>query len=350
MNEKTRLLNALRGEAADRPPFICPGGMMNMAVTDLMDAAESWWPEAHSDPEKMARLTLAANRVGGIENTGVPFCMTVEAEAMGAQVDLGALGNEPRVTEYAIERLDQIERLQSIDPGRGRAKVCADAIRILKKEAPQTPVIANLTGPVSLASSLIEPMVYYKGLITDRENSHQLMAFVNENLIRFGDALIEAGADVICIADPSASGEILGRKSFAEFAIPYLNSLLNHFREKHGTPSIVHICGDVRCLGNLLSEISAESISVDAMVSIRTLRELAPAKVSMGNVSTYLLEKGEPDDIMKHGERCLRSGAGILSPACGISPRTPLVNIRGLARAIPRDDQALNSSQVAGAA
>lgn len=334
MDEKTRLLNTLRGMPADRAPFICPGGMMNMAVTDLMDAAESWWPEAHSDPEKMARITLAANRLGGIENTGVPFCMTVEAEAMGAQVYLGTRGTEPRVTEYAIERLDEIDRLQPIDPGKGRVKVCVDAIRILKKEAPQTPVIANLTGPVSLASSLIDPLIFYKGLLTDREKAHRLMEFVNENLIRFGDALVEAGADVICIADPSASGEILGKKSFAEFAIPYINRLVTHFREERGIPSIVHICGDVRCLGSLLSEIAAESISVDAMVSIKTLKELAPNKVSMGNVSTYLLEKGAPEDITKHGERCMRSGVGILAPACGISPITPLVNIKGLSHAI----------------
>ena len=334
MNEKERLLSALGGRHADRAPFICPGGMMNMAVTKLMDAAESSWPEAHSNPEKMARLTLAANRLGGIENTGVPFCMTVEAEAMGAQVYLGSRGNEPRVTEYAIDRLDEIGRLRSIDPGKGRAKVCVDAIRILKKEAPQTPVIANLTGPVSLASSLIDPLIFYKGLITDSQKAHKLMELVTENLIRFGDALIEAGADVICIADPSASGEILGKKAFAEFAIPYINILVNYFREEHGIPSIVHICGDVRCLGSLLSEIASESISVDAMVSINTLKELAPAKVSMGNVSTYLLEKGAPDEITKHGERCMRFGVGILAPACGISPITPVVNIKGLSRAV----------------
>ncbi len=332
MNQKQRLLSALKGKPADRAPFICPGGMMNMAVTELMDDAASCWPDAHSDPEKMARLTLAANRVGGIENTGVPFCMTVEAEAMGAQVDLGSRGNEPRVTEYAITSLDEIDRLRSIDPCKGRARVCVDAIRILKKEAPQTPVIANLTGPVSLASSLIDPLVYYKGLITDRQKAHKLMATVTENLIRFGAALAEAGADVICIADPSASGEILGKKAFAEFAIPYINILVNYFREEHGIPSIVHICGDVRCLGGLLSEIAAESISVDAMVSIRTLKELAPAKVSMGNVSTFLLEKGTPDDIAKHGKRCLRGGVGILAPACGISPKTPVANIMGLSK------------------
>lgn len=304
-----------------------------MAVTELMDAAESWWPEAHSDPEKMARLTLAANRLGGIENTGVPFCMTVEAEAMGSEVYLGTRGTEPRVTEYAIKRLDEIGRLRPINPEKGRAKVCVDAIRILKKEAPETPVIANLSGPVSLASSLIDPIIFYKGLITDKQNVHKLMRAVNENLVRFGDAMAEAGADVICIADPSATGEILGKNTFAEFAIPYINGLTVRFREKYGIPSIVHICGDVRPLGGLLSEIAAESISVDAMVGIKTLREFAPNKVSMGNVSTYLLEKGEPDDIAKHGERCLRAGVGILAPACGIGPKTPVANIKSLSRA-----------------
>ncbi|MDE2119040.1 MAG: methylcobamide--CoM methyltransferase, partial [Betaproteobacteria bacterium] len=112
-----------------------------------------------------------------------------------------------------------------------------------------------------------------------------------------------------------------------------INILVNYFREEHGIPSIVHICGDVRCLGILLSEIAAESISVDAMVSINTLKELAPAKVSMGNVSTYLLEKGAPGDITKHGERCLKVGVDILAPACGISPKTSVANIKGLSRA-----------------
>lgn len=36
--EKERLERALRQEEVDRPPCICPGGMMNMITTDLMDA------------------------------------------------------------------------------------------------------------------------------------------------------------------------------------------------------------------------------------------------------------------------------------------------------------------------
>ena len=36
------------------------------------------------------------------------------------------------------------------------------------------------------------------------------MNFVTEQLIAFGRAQVEAGADVITIADPSGTGEILG--------------------------------------------------------------------------------------------------------------------------------------------
>src|SRR5690242_10883185 len=115
MDDKTRLLNVLQRRTADRPPFICPGGMMNMAITEVMDAAASWWPEAHGNAEKMARLTLAAHQFAGIENVGVPFCMTVEAEAMGAHIDLGSRETEPNVTAYAIGSLNEIDRLTPVD-------------------------------------------------------------------------------------------------------------------------------------------------------------------------------------------------------------------------------------------
>jgi len=334
VEQKKRLLSKLNREPVDRAPFICPGGMMSMVVTGVMDQCGSSWPEAHTDPAKMAALTLGANRLAGVENTGVPFCMTVEAEAMGAEITLGAKRSEPRVTAYAMKSFGDTSGLASIDTGKGRAKTCIEAIKILKRDAPGVPVIANLSGPVSLASSLIDPLVYYRALLTDSAAVHRLGEFLEENLIRFGDAMIDAGADVICIADPSATGELIGRKSFGEFALPYINRIAEHFRRRTGTPVIVHICGDVRSLGATLSRVSAQAISIDSLVSIRTLKEMAPAQLGMGNVSTYMLEKSAPEAIMKRGKRCLEMGADILAPACGISPITPIENIRGLARTV----------------
>lgn len=332
MNQKERLLNTLGARPVDRAPFICPGGMMTMIVTDVMDAVGCSWPQAHIDSKKMAELTIGANRLAGIENVGLPFCMTVEAEAMGAGVELGRRESEPRVSRYAIEKLAQIERLTSIDPTRGRAKVCVDAARILKVQAPEVPIVANLTGPVSLATSLVDPLLYYRALRRDKEAAHRLNKLSMENAIAFGNALVEAGADVICIADPSATGDLIGRAAFEEFVLPYLNEMTDHFRSRYGKPSIVHICGDVKRLGTALELLSAEALSVDSVVGIKQLQDLAPRKVTMGNISTYILERGEPEKLEKVSEQCLRNGVDILAPACGISPKTPIKNIQAVAK------------------
>jgi MtaA/CmuA family methyltransferase len=334
MEQKTRLLSTLKGKNTDRPPFICPGGMMNMAVTELMETSGCWWPEAHLDSAKMAQLTLAANRLAGVENVGVPFCMTVEAEAMGAHIDLGSRENEPNVAAYPMDTVADIDRLSPMDVTAGRAAACVEAIHILRKEAPQTPVFANLTGPMSLATSLVDPLIFYRALIINKEGAHRLMKIVNQTLVRFGSALIEAGADVVCIADPSASGELIGKRSFSEFALPYINDLVIYFGEKYEVPAIVHICGKVQSLGTSLSKIAAEAISVDAVVPLKTLRQLAPLKIAMGNISSYLLTNGMADSVLKNGEKCIKTGAQILAPACGMSTKTPIINIRSLSKAV----------------
>ena len=98
MDAKERIRKAMHQEPTDRPPCICPGGMMNMITTDLMDEANVSWPEAHLNARMMADLAEANYEKGCFENVGVPFCMTIEAEAMGAQVTMGSKIYEPHVT------------------------------------------------------------------------------------------------------------------------------------------------------------------------------------------------------------------------------------------------------------
>ena len=94
LTPKERLLAAAKKQQVDRPPCICPGGMMNMMFRDIMEQSNCLWPEAHVDPEKMAGLAFSLYEAGGFENYGVPFCMTVEAEAMGARVIAAASTDE----------------------------------------------------------------------------------------------------------------------------------------------------------------------------------------------------------------------------------------------------------------
>jgi [methyl-Co(III) methanol-specific corrinoid protein]:coenzyme M methyltransferase len=301
-----------------------------MAITDVMDAVGEAWPGAHADAGSMARLVAAMHDLAGIENLGAPFCMTVEAEALGATVDLGDKKTEPRVTGYVLEELGDLSALGVFDARSGRAAVTTQAVALLARDYPDVPIIASLTGPISLATSLIEPLAFYRALRRDPKAAHALLERSVDAAIAFGDALVDAGARVVCVADPSGTGELIGAKAFEEYALPYLNEITGHFSAR-GVPSIVHICGDVKALGGALHRVAAPAISIDSVVAMRTLRALAPAHATMGNISTYLLEYGKPESIAHVTRSRIGEGVDIIAPACGIGPRTPLANIRAIA-------------------
>lgn len=325
MTEKERLLAILNKRNGDRPACICPGGMMNMVTAGLMEAASAWLPQAHTNARMMASLAKAAHENGCFENVGVPFCMTVEAEGMGSKTDLGDSVTEPRITEYAIRSVSEADRLRDLDLQSGRVKTVLDALAILRSECPDVPVIGNLTGPVSTATSLMEPMVFYRELRKKSREAHDFLDFVTGQLLRFGLAQIEAGADCIAISDPGGTGEILGPKYFSEFAVPCLNRLADAFRER-GVGTIVHICGQMSPVYREVSGIRSDALSFDSVVSMRSAREHLPGRVLMGNVSTYALEFGDPEKIADLTKSCLENGADILAPACGLGMKTPLAN------------------------
>jgi [methyl-Co(III) methanol-specific corrinoid protein]:coenzyme M methyltransferase len=339
---KDLLLSVLGGSAVDRPPFVIPGGMMNMAVTEAMDELQCGWPEAHSDPAKMARLARGMAELCGLDNVGVPFCMTVEAESMGAEVYLGTRETEPRVMRYPLENIENWPTLKPLTLG-GRAGVVLDAIALLKGSGLDRAIIGNLTGPVSLATSLIEPVDFYKAMRRNKPAVHQFLRAVTESLIRFGEAQIQAGADVITISDPSGTGEILGPPMFREFAIPYLNEIVRALNPR--VPTIIHICGRLESVLGDLNSLESNAISVDSITHLREVRVRLRGKALMGNVSTFVLDKGAPEKVYQAGLAAIQQGAQIVAPACGIGAETPLANLRSLAACVRGEPAATPSAR-----
>lgn len=67
INAKTRLVHALQGSEVDRPPFVCPGGMMNMVTAEVLHKLDLSWPQVYGDPKLLAELALKARELSGIE-------------------------------------------------------------------------------------------------------------------------------------------------------------------------------------------------------------------------------------------------------------------------------------------
>jgi MtaA/CmuA family methyltransferase len=330
MTPKERLLKVLQREAVDRPPVICTGGMMNAAIIEIMNSTGHQLPEAHTDCNLMAKLAADVHRFTGFENIGVPFCMTVEAEILGSQVSYGSLACEPKVISEKFASLAAVEQNYITDMLRkGRVDTVLAAIRKLASEYPEIPVVGNICGPISLAASLVDPVALLKGLRKDKVNAHKVLSYVSDLLGAFACLMVEQGATVISIGDPTSTGEILGPEMFEEYTVRYINQIIHAIHQKE-TKVILHICGNMNRVRNLLPGINADAISVDAVVNLQKLKSDFPQLITMGNVSTYLLQDGPEDLVKKTTRRLVEEGVDIISPACGLSTSTSLNMIRAL--------------------
>lgn len=330
MTEKQRLLDVLNGKKTDRPPVICPGGMMNAAVTEVVEEIKK---NHNSDVDAMVEAAIKVHEITGFENYGVPFCMTIESEPFDVKVDLGSKLVEPRITKYneeILNNLDEIKSNQIKIQHSERAKTVLEAISRLKNN--KIPVIGNITGPMSVVTSVIEPTDYYKMMRKDKVKAMKFLDVVTDYLIKFSTEMIENGADLIAMSDPSATGEILGKNNFEEFMIPMYKKISDavHKKEKK---IIIHICGKSQSILESLNDSGADSLSFDSVVGIRKAKEILGVPI-MGNVSTQLLDQGEKEKVKIHTETAIKDGTSIVSPACGLAMSTPIENLKAMTDAV----------------
>jgi [methyl-Co(III) methanol-specific corrinoid protein]:coenzyme M methyltransferase len=331
---KERLDRVLRKEGVDRPPVICPGGMMNAAVTGVMEKTGAALPAAHHEGALMGDLSCNVCEQTGFENFGLPFCMTIEAEALGSEVDYGSLTCEPKIRREVFSSVNEVrEEAPGIIEKNPRAGAVIGAIHRLSKQYPDVPVIGSLTGPLSAAASIVDPMTFLKELRREREGAHRVLNYVTDRLIEYARLIAENGAAVVSIADPTATGEILGPRLFEEYAVPSINRIIDAVHAL-GLPVIVHICGELRAVRSQLASFRGDALSVDAFVNLGVLKREAGIKTTMGNLSTYMLESGDPERVRGAVGALFKNDIDILAPACGLSTSTPLANITAFTGAV----------------
>ncbi|MBI1921047.1 MAG: methylcobamide--CoM methyltransferase [Geobacter sp.] len=327
---RERLVRVLQKKSIDRPPVICTGGMMNAAIVDVMETTGHTLPAGHGDAGLMAEIATDVHRATGFENIGIPFCMTVEAEVLGSEINFGSLECEPKIEREPFPSVRQVEfRDISGMLKSGRIGTVVEAANNLSRRHPDQPVIGSLTGPISTAAAIVDPVTFLKELRKDPEGAHRVLSYVSDLLVAFAQELVDNGATLIAIGDPTATGEILGPRIFGDFAVPYLNRVIDAVHGM-GAPVIVHICGKLQAVKGSIPLIRGDAISTDALVNLKLLKEEFPQLVTMGNVSTFLLEMGEADKVARQTGQLVRDGVDIIAPACGLSTSSRLENIQAM--------------------
>ena len=198
MTPRERVLAALNLEKLDRPPV---GIVTQSATIDQMNAVGVSWPEAHSDPQLMAKLAAAATDLG-LETIRIPFDLTAEAELFGASVDLGKVDRTPMLKAHPFD--SESEPVIPEDPHQGRPGVVIEATKILKEQyGKEYPIVVGIAGPFTLAGHLVETGNLLLWCITEPDTVKKFVQAATDFEVKYVKALIEAGADVIVIVDPS---------------------------------------------------------------------------------------------------------------------------------------------------
>jgi MtaA/CmuA family methyltransferase len=330
MVPRERLLDLLNRKPVDRVPTFS-AGCSQTATVECMESIDVFWPEAHRESNKMARLAASVHPLTGIEVAAVPFCMTIEAEAFGCELKwTDKVDAVPMVVKSPYNVKEDIA-VPNEFLNLKRIPVVIDAVRILGEVKERVPVVAGVTGPFTLAGHLRGAENLYESIILDPGRVKSLTNVCTDATVIFGRGLREAGADVISIAEPSASGSMLNNKMFKNFVKPFLQRAVMEI----GGLTMLHICGDAMPMLDDMADTGVTGISIDETVDVGEAKKIIDDRAFLiGNVScgrTLLL--GTPEQVKKESLDALEKGIDILAPGCGVPPRTPNANLRAMAEA-----------------
>jgi [methyl-Co(III) methanol-specific corrinoid protein]:coenzyme M methyltransferase len=330
MTPKERFIRALKLQKVDRPPVSCAN---QTATLEQMDRLGIYWPQAHRDPEKMAKLAAAAWEQTGLEGVGVPFCQTVEAEILGCEIKWGRKKIDiPQAPFKCYKSPDGVKVPENILE-KGRIPTVLKALEMLEeKYGEEIPIFGHVIGPFSLAAHLAG---MEKIMVAAFKNPDVVNEFTNlgiDVIAEYGNAMFDYGADVVVIENMFASVDIMGPLGYAQLAAPYDRYLINKLKG----PTILHVCGNGTPIIEDMIKTGATGVSIDSRTDARRSVIAAKRKTAiLGNVDTVrVLTYGTPEGVKTDTLRALEAGIDVIAPGCALSPLTPNRNIEAMVNTV----------------
>ncbi len=327
MNSKERVMAVINHQKPDRMPCF---GANCMVTYEQMEQVQAFWPKGHEDGETMARLALASHDVLGFDAVRVPFCQTFEARALGAKIKAGKLpGNTegiPGIDHPPLYKIDDTPEFPDDFLSRGFIPELLKAVRIIKKQlGDSVPVIAGIIGPFTLAGSLIDTVPLLKATFKAPDKIRPWLEIGEKAGTTLAKALIDAGADIICCEDMTASPELIAPKTYKELEKEFQTRQF----EAIPVPTILHICGKVDPIVKWMAQTGPDILSLDAKSNPKDIREKCGSDVVLlggVDVATTLFLNG-PEEIKREAEQSISDGIQILAPGCAVGPGTPIQNL-----------------------
>ncbi len=325
---KRRFLSGLfGGRKGDRISVANPTSIISV---ELMERVGIFFPEAHRDPRKMAELAAAGYEILGFDSIMPEFSVQQEAEALGCVVDWGHPTMMPDAKTHPAKEVSNIFIPENLLE-KPSMKVVLEALEILRRDyGDRVALIGKVMGPWTISYHLVGVQNFLLWTLTEPEKVRQFLDRLKEVTIRFANAQLQAGADVVVIAD-HATGDLVSPKMYQDFLLPVHQEI----NKRIGGPTILHLCGNCSDRLRLFVEAGFDAYHFEWQVDAKRAVEVVNHEMSLiGNIANKnTLFGGTPEEVYRQSRYGIEAGVDILAPECAVPLQTPIENLKAIVEA-----------------
>ena len=234
-----------------------------------------------SDPEEMVSALLTWRKAENRKEIVLPLVQNLEGAVLGA--DVVKRENYWTTGNYPFCDLEEMDTEQWSLMKDERILVVIEAVKELKNE----PLILEAEAPFSVLAALINPMELYIAMQTERELLDHILKKIVSEETTYIKAVIQAGCQIISLAEPAGTVDMVGNKYFKECSGKAAGLLLKEC-ETLLPNSVFHLCG----------KLSSSMIAVQ-------MAEEKEYPVKSEDYLENLLEAAQNPEIHLVGQRCI---------------------------------------------
>lgn len=257
-----------------------------------------------------------------------------------------ALGGEIKAREGAVPDLKEHfvnipEDLREINLGLIKKdpviQTIWEATRMVAREiGAETLVTTTAWGPFTFAAQLRGVENLMRDVYKKPDLAREIIEVSRKAVTSFYTPLVEDGTiEVVALAEPTASGDLISKRHFDEFVLPPLQKFSSEMKDM-GASTFLHICGNTTDKLDSIARTGVGLISLDSKVDIAEAKKVFSGIMCLGgNVNPVsVMKDGSAEEVRQASTECLkmaaRGGGFFLMPGCDIPPSVPKENIDAL--------------------
>lgn len=305
MTPKERAMAYAKGEEVDRLPTSLSAGetappLYGIPICDYYFSADA-----------MVEVETRLAQDFQADNMGMGLGLRTVVEALGTEL---AYPKESvsYIVKPALNTLNEVDNLQMINIEKdGRFPIIIEAFERLQERFGEERILGSgLAGPFTTAASLYGTEKFLKATVREKEGVHRLLQFCTDCVVQCCEDMNRRLGIKFALSEPMVSRNLLSKKQFCEFFLPYLEQTIARMNRFQGATGI-HICGNTRDRWQEVVDAGISSFWVDNCESLRELKVAFGDRIAIsGNVVPVdVLRNGTAEEIANNVRNCIRDAA-----------------------------------------